>query len=359
MVSLLTPSSVDLPFSRLARWLGRGFDELDVRFDAVYLDGPKGTSGKTTRAVHLGERRSRASVPSLTRYLRQARPAFALVTPGQLSPFAILAGQLARVPVVPWEATILDFDRMNGTWAAHALYYIQRLGYPGAPMIAAVSQDVGTHFVARSFRKKPFDVVPNLVDAEEVRALAGTVESHPEIFRFCALGRLTESKGYDNMLRAFSLAKDRLPDPWELVIVGGGDLHDELVALADEERLSANVRFVGYLDNPFEMVASSDVFVHSARWEGCPVAVLEAIALGLPSVATDCPGGTRDILANGAGLLVPTDDPRSLADALIRTAADDALRKDIAARARRQVDEFGPTRVAERVLQLRDTVLAR
>jgi glycosyltransferase involved in cell wall biosynthesis len=358
VVSILTTNSVDQPFARLARWLGKGFHELDVRFDVVYLEGPAGITGEDVRTVRLGNLRARNSTRAIARYLRQERPTYVLATPGHVAPFAILAGRLTKVPVIPWEATILHFDLPTAGWSARALYYVQRLGYPGAPMIAAVSKDVETHFLDRSFRKKPFYVVPNLVDADELRALAGET-NHGEVFRFVAVGRLTGQKGYDNMLRAFGLAKDRLPDPWELIVLGEGELRDELVALADEEGLGDNVRFPGFVDNPFALLASADVFVHSARWEGCPVAVLEAIALGLPAVATDCPGGTREILANGAGILVPMDDPRAFADAVVTTAGDEALRADLSAKARRQAEEFAPVRAAERVLRLRELVVAR
>jgi glycosyltransferase involved in cell wall biosynthesis len=358
VVSIITSNSVDQPFARLARWLGRGFHELDVRFDVVYLEGPEGISGDDVRMVRLGDLRARNSTRAIARYFRQARPAYALATPGHVSPFAILAGRLAKVPVIPWEATILHFDLPTGGWSVRALYCLQRLGYPGAPMIAAVSKDVETHFLERSFRRKPFYVVPNLVDPEELRALAGET-NHGEAFRFCAVGRLTAQKGYDNMLRAFGMAKDRLPDPWELIVLGEGELRDELIAIADEEGLSDNVRFVGYVENPFALLASADVFVHSARWEGCPVAVLEAIALGLPAVATDCPGGTREILANGAGILVPMDDPQAFAEALVTTAGDESLREDLSAKARRQAEEFTPVRTAERVLRLRELVVPR
>jgi glycosyltransferase involved in cell wall biosynthesis len=358
VVSILTTNSVDQPFARLVRWLSRGFEELDVRFDVVYLEGPEGVVGNGVRTVRLGDRRARSSTLVLARYLRSARPAYALSTPGHVSPFAIAAGRLARVPVIPWEETILHFDLDTGGWATHALYYVQRLGYPGAPIVAAASEDVGTHFLERSLRRKPYYVLPNLVDPEELTALAG--ERHRnESFRFCAVGRLTRQKGYDIMLRAFGHARARLPNPWELLVLGEGELREELTAIAREQRISDNVRFVGYVDNPFSVLASADVFVHSARWEGCPVAVLEAIALGMPTVATDCPGGTRDILANGSGLLVPMDDPAELAEALVATATDESLRENLAARARQRAEEFKPVRAAERVLRLRDLVVAR
>jgi glycosyltransferase involved in cell wall biosynthesis len=355
---VITTNSTDQPFARLARWLAKGFHELDTRFDVVYLEGPAGITGDDVRTVRLGDIRARNSTRAIARYFRQEQPTFVLTTPAHVSPLAILAGRLTKVPVVPWEATILHFDLSGAGLSTRALYYLQRLGYPGAPAVAGVSKDVETHFLERSFRRKPFYVVPNLVDADELEKLAG--ERIPkEAFQFCAVGRLTAQKGYDNMLRAFGLAKDRLPTPWELIVLGEGELHDDLVGLAEREGIADNVRFLGYVDNPFSVLASSDVFVHSARWEGCPVAVLEAIALGMPSVATDCPGGTREILANEAGILVPMDDPHAFAEAVVRLATDESLRSELSKRARSQAEEFAPVRAAERVLRLRELVVER
>ena len=360
VVSLLTTSSVYQPFARLARWLGNGFEELGVRFDLCYLEAPEEVSnGGFVRTLRLGQRRSSRSIPTIAKYLRDSKPRLALATPGHLSPFAVVAGRLTGVPVVPWEQTILKFDLPTASWEAKVLYYIQRLGYPGAPAVATVSTDVAAHFQERSIRRQRCFDLPNFVDRNEVLELAGEGRGDNRVFRFCSLGRLSPQKGIDVMLRAFGRANDQLPRPWELVLIGTGELRDELRALAEAEGISSHVHFSGYVENPYQVLASAQVFVHSARWEGCPVAVLEAAALGLPTVATNSPGGTREILAEGAGILVPPDDPLAFAEALVAVANEEGLRKKLAVNASRRADAYAPVRIAERVLKLVEFVEER
>ena len=93
----------------------------------------------------------------------------------------------------------------------------------------------------------------------------------------------------------------------------------------------------------------ADAFVLSSRYEGFPNVLLEALACGLPVVATDCPGGPRDILHGGEfGLLVPRDDPEALAAALQRVASDVNLRTRLSALARQATAKYAVDRVVAR-----------
>jgi glycosyltransferase involved in cell wall biosynthesis len=324
-----------------------------VRYDVCYLEEPKESSGSSfVRTVRLGHRRSSRSLFTLARYLRDAKPRLALATPGHLSPFAVLAGRLAAVPVVPWEPTILKFYLPTAGWEVRILSYIQRLGYPGAPVVATVSKDVAVHFQERCIRPQRFYQLPNCVDKNEVTALAGERRSDDRRFRFCSVGTLTREKGVDVMLRAFGRANKDLPRTWELMLLGTGELRDELASLAEAEGISSHVHFRGYVENPYPILASAQVFVHSARWDGGPLAILEAAALGLPIVATNSPGGTREILTDEAGILVPPDDPDAFADALIVVASKKDLREELSLKAGQRADQYTPARIAERVLGL-------
>jgi glycosyltransferase involved in cell wall biosynthesis len=352
IVSLITNRSDYLPFGRLAEWLRRGFAEIGVRFDAVYLEGPRAVAEDgVTRAVRLGDHRSRGSIPALTRYLAEARPTIALATPGQIVPFAVFAGWLSRVRVVPWEQTILRLDLPSGTRAERVLYQLQRFGY-GVPAIAVVSEDVALNFP--SDRPRVYRL-PNLVDIESLRELAGDVtdrrDSTSNSLHFCAVGRLAHQKGYDVLLRAFGHANPHLPESWRLSILGQGSLYSALKDQVRRERIAERVEFVGHLDNPYEFIAACDVFVHAARWEGFSVAMLEAAALGLAMVATDGLGGAKEILGE-AGLLVPVDDSHALAQAIIEVANNERLRQALGQAAAERARAYGPRPTAERVLEI-------
>jgi glycosyltransferase involved in cell wall biosynthesis len=345
-VSLITNSSVRQPFARIAFLLAEGFAELGVRYDICFLEDSEGmTSDGCVRVVRLGERRSRGALRVLTRYLRRERPHMVLAVPGQIVPVALVAGRLAGVKVVPWEVTPLRLDIPTSAPAVRLLFALQWLGYPGARHVAVVSHDVAAMFPSR---RPTFHLLPNPVSQD----LAANVSRKSDgILRICSVGRLTYQKGFDVLLRALGTVNHRLP-PWRLTILGTGPLAADLEALAEREGVGDFVSFAGFLNKPYEVMADSDVFVHPSRWEGFGVATLEAAALGLPIIATDSPGGTREILAGGAGILIPPDEVGQLADALVRVASDVDLRSRLAVQARRRARAYAPVRVAEQLLDI-------
>jgi glycosyltransferase involved in cell wall biosynthesis len=155
------------------------------------------------------------------------------------------------------------------------------------------------------------------------------------------VAHLVPVKGHPTLLDAAV----RVPD---LQVAGAGrPLDDEyaasLVHRAAELGISDRVHFLGGVDDVAGLLADLDIAVLPTwgRWrmEGCPVALIEALAAGRACVATDIPG-SRDLVTDGHdGLLVPPEDPAALADALERLAADPALRNRLGAAARRTVLE--------------------
>ena len=130
-------------------------------------------------------------------------------------------------------------------------------------------------------------------------------------------------EGYDILLRALAVAAPRLGTDWHLRIIGKGPRLAELLELRDALGLRERVTMLGWIDNPYPTMAAADVFVHPARFEPFGIVYIEALALGLPIVATACPGGPVEVLDHGKfGRLVPTDDPGALADAIVEVADD-------------------------------------
>ena len=107
----------------------------------------------------------------------------------------------------------------------------------------------------------------------------------------------------------------RVPDA-QLVVVGGGDLHDELVAQAARLGIGRNTHFLGYRPDAQTIMANFDLFVHPSRWEGFGLVFLEAMAASLPIVATDVSAIPEIVQQNETGLLVPVDDAPALANAM-------------------------------------------
>jgi glycosyltransferase involved in cell wall biosynthesis len=361
-VSFITAPSTDQPWGRIAGWLGDGLEQHGRRFDRVHLEAGGYTEGGLVRTVALGPLRARAAVPAMVRYLRVARPALAIVAPAQIAPFAILAGRLAGVPVVPWEVTFLSLDLGERKRYLHALPLLQRITYRSAPRIAVVSGDVGDYCLEHfpGLRQSDIFELPNPVDAAAVRAEAAGGAPPSADFRVVAAGRLAHQKGFDLLIKAMSIAASRLERPWQLTILGEGPCRSELGDRIRRSGLDERVRLAGHVANPYREIGGSDLFVHPARWEGFGMVLVEALCLGVPVLATDCPGGPREILALGsAGMLVPSDDPQALAAGIVQAATNPGLRRELADAGAARAEEYAPGQVAGRLLELVDSIGSR
>jgi glycosyltransferase involved in cell wall biosynthesis len=136
-----------------------------------------------------------------------------------------------------------------------------------------------------------------------------------------AVGRLEPQKDHDTLLRAFAHARAGGLEA-SLVVVGDGSRRSALESLAAELGVERHVHFTGFVDDPYPWMGSATAVVLSSRYEGSPNVLLEALALGVRCVSTDCPHGPAEILTDDRlGSLVPVGDPVALAGALVAAAA--------------------------------------
>ncbi len=146
-------------------------------------------------------------------------------------------------------------------------------------------------------------------------------------------GRLEEQKGYEYLVRAARFVVDQHRGVG-FVVAGCGPRRPALERLISELGLDDHFHLLGFRSDVPAVVASCDLFVSSSLWEGLPLAVLEAMLLTRPVVATDV-GGTREVVRPGeTGLLVPSRDPVGLAEAVRRLMVDPALARRCAIRGR-------------------------
>jgi len=145
--------------------------------------------------------------------------------------------------------------------------------------------------------------------------------------RILFLGVIAERKGMPELIEALSREELRGLD-WEIAIGGNGNT-DPYLALVEQHGLSDRVRFLGWVDNPKAraLLAETDIFVLPSRNEGLPMAILEAMAFGVPVVATPV-GDIREAVEDGVtGVIVPVRDPQALAKALADLVRDPVLRR--------------------------------
>ena len=132
------------------------------------------------------------------------------------------------------------------------------------------------------------------------------------------VGELSPRKDFATLLRAFAALRAQGRD-CRLLILGRGGQHDPLLALAAELGVAEEVALPGFSREVFAYMTHAAAFALCSRWEGMPVVLIEALGCGTPVVATDCPGGSRELLQDGAiGQLVPIGDVEALAAALAR-----------------------------------------
>ena len=168
-----------------------------------------------------------------------------------------------------------------------------------------------------------------------------------------AVGRLTEQKDHPTLLRAFARARERHPDAL-LAILGIGPLEAETRALGRELGIERSVLLPGRLEIR-DWLERADVFVHSSRWEGFGLVLLEAMLAGLPVAATRV-SAVPEVVADGeTGLLVEAGDAEGLARALEELLADPARARALGdAGSRRAREQFSVARMVERTIAVYD-----
>lgn len=166
--------------------------------------------------------------------------------------------------------------------------------------------------------------------------------------RVIAVGRYVYQKGFDLLLQAWAKMENQHSD-WELVVYGMGD-RDPYEQIIDDLRIDrSRCHLYGSTPDIKKEYLNSSLFVFSSRFEGFGMVLIEAMACGLPVVSFDCPCGPKDIVRHDEdGILVPSGDTDSLADAMHRLMSDDGLRKDMASKAIINVRRFQLDEIAQR-----------
>jgi len=282
-------------------------DEFPPRARVVTLGHGDGLSGR---------------VKSLRAILKEARSADVVVGWAELTPtyLAALAAFVAGKPVVGWVHTNLSrvFELRQRPGTAHRV--AMRALYPRLARTVGVSEGVAEDLRER-FHLGNVIYLPNCVDVERIRRLAKEpsedlgLRSLPNPVLVSA-SALHYQKGLDVLLRSHALLL-RGGRRHHLVILGEGSARADLEAQRKALALEETVHMPGFLKNPYPLIARAAGFVLCSRFEGFALALAEAMALGVPAAATDCPSGPAEILGGGRfGILVPVDDEEGMSRAM-------------------------------------------
>ncbi|MCM1251891.1 MAG: glycosyltransferase [Clostridium sp.] len=186
-------------------------------------------------------------------------------------------------------------------------------------------------------------VLPNPIDIGDLEPYDGEREK-----KVVAVGRLQYPKNHQLLLCAFADFIKEYPD-YTLALYGKGTQEQELRQLAKDLGIAQKVVFHGFTDKVLEEINSAAMYVLSSDYEGVSNSLLEAIALGIPAIATDCPiGGCRMYIEDGVnGLLVPVGDKEALAAAMKRIAGDGAFAKRLSMEGRKMRERNRVGQVAD------------
>ena len=180
------------------------------------------------------------------------------------------------------------------------------------------------------------------VDMEAIRRELGIPE---DAYVIGSVGRLCEQKGFDLLVDAAAEVVKATPEAWFL-IVGDGDAAETLKQQAASLGIGRRVIFTGQRSDVEALLTAMDLFVCSSRWEGLSTVLMEAMAAGVPIVATDIPGN-RELLRDGDNAwLIPVENPRALAAAVLAARGNIELGRRYAHQAGLDVLDFGITQVA-------------
>lgn len=238
---------------------------------------------------------------------------------------------------------------------------VNRVTYRRNASVIAVSDGVAASVRALV----PVEVVVHGIDVANIRRDAaarsrarralGLGEEGPVVG---TVGNLTAKKDHASLLTATRRLADEHPG-LRVVVVGSGPLEGELRARAAALGLADTVLFAGMRHDVFDLLAAFDVFTLSSRFEGLPIALLEAMATGVPPVATRV-GGIPEVVTDGVdGTLVPPGDPEALATAIGKLLADPAGRAEMGLRATERATAFDLSAAVRRIEDVYQAALER
>jgi glycosyltransferase involved in cell wall biosynthesis len=262
-------------------------------------------------------------------------------------PIPILSCLISRnkPKIVVRETTFPSLGLFGPMGLVHKI--LLRIFYPLADDIIALTNEARMDLVKNfGVPLRKVTVIQNPIDLDYVRRMASEPLDRGDARLFSgkdsviiSVGRLYPKKGYQYLLRAFSLLiRERRA---KLLILGEGPYEKNLRRMASGLDISDRVHFMGFRTNPFKYVRNSDIFVFPSLYEGFPNVLLEAMACGAPVISTDCTSGPRDIIEPGkSGVLVPIENENALFQMMKRLIDDHAFRKRLSEGGSRRVENF-------------------
>lgn len=290
---------------------------------------------KDIKVIPIVVKHSRSTIFSITKAIRKTKP-------------DLILSNLSHLTVVTELARLFSFFDVPIISVNHGTNFnslkekiILKFAYIFSSQMIAVSEGLKKDLTSKMrFRPDKIIFIPNALDTDSIINLSqGPIGENQASIKgkkkIIYIGRLEErQKSLFYLLKSFKKIHE-LNKNVELLMVGDGPDRDLLESFSRENDLDGRIFFLGWQANPYPYLASSDVLVLPSRFEGFGRVLLEALALGVPVVSTNCPSGPSEILADGEyGRLVPIENEKVLVEQLMLTLSSDPDRAKLRQRAK-------------------------
>ena len=256
----------------------------------------------------------------LIRFFKKHKPDIVVTHDRRCNLFGISAAKIAKIPIIiSMEDTLGDSAT---TWikrlrdrAFHPI--LKTLVWSSCDAFVSSSESIRRQWIRKSCPSK-FKVIYPPFNLEKYEAVTRNPKNNRSNDGFPILGyvgRLSEEKGLQYLISALPEVRKKFPN-LKLLVAGIGELGEFFKSLAKEKEVDDCVLFLGFQENQFKVYEKIDLFILPSRTEGCPIVVVEAMAMGVPVIASNV-GGTSELVSDDVGVLIPAKNVKALSTAII------------------------------------------
>ena len=278
------------------------------------------------KIVNLNKNRSLFCIFKFYKYIKQSKPDIIISALDNANIISAIVKKFFFPKIkliITCHSTISKEFKYSDNYKAYFLKKLMKYTFCYAEKIIAVSNGVALDLKnILKIDSEKIKIIYNPVYSEDILEL-GKLENnfkwfHKEYKIFISIGRLTDVKNYELLIDSFNIVKDKINS--KLIIIGEGPLRFELQNQIESLNLHDFVFLAGYLDNPYNWLSNSDVFVVSSKWEGLSCALIEAMSFNLNIVSSNCYSGPIEILENGKwGLIANQNNKEDLSNLMLKS----------------------------------------
>jgi len=284
----------------------------------------------------LGCKSARFAIIRLYKVIKEDDPDIILSTLTYINEITYLATRLLskKIPLIMRSAIV---ESINSKIEPFIVRILVKKAYCSANKVITLTDTMKRDLIKNyKIPARRIEIIPNMINFDHIRQKSYEdiqedfiTKKRGDIPLLTTIGRLTEQKGIRFLIEGF--AQYRRYHDARLLIMGRGELERDLIKLSTDLGIRDDIYFAGFKANPYKYLARSDLFILPSLWEGFPNVLIEAMACGIPVIATNSASGASEIIADSHdGILVPAADSDAIYQAIKTLLGNSELRKGIA-----------------------------